>query len=59
MLLLVVLAIACYAMSLAPGSLGGVIRNLPRENTRYGYSHLYFLPLGGLFHTDLYLPGIE
>lgn len=47
----------CYVT--CPGSLGGVIRNLPRENTRYGYSHLYFLPLGGLFHTDLYLPGIE
>lgn len=37
----------CYVT--CPGSLGGVIRNLPRENTRYGYSHLYFLPLVACF----------
>ena len=68
MLLLVVLAIACYAMSLAPvvlcdvvgsGGLGGFVGEIPGTDTRDGDGTLYVFLVGRLVPAYLYLPDFE
>ena len=55
MLALVVLAIACYAMSLA-NTRSSVLRDIPRPRARRGHGRVHLLPLGSQLRADVHLP---
>jgi SP family sugar porter-like MFS transporter len=56
---LVMAAIACYAMTLAPMHLGGSVRDLSRGSARGLHGGCHDLAVDGLLHPDLYVPAAQ
>ena len=55
-LVLVVLAIAIYALTACPGYLGGAFGDIPQQDQGRRHGHSHYIPVDRLVRADLYLP---